>query len=68
MPAENKVTKEEWEKYTYNEGLPENYGPFRDLLQVYSKIPADEVDEHLLSIVSYAYPHNICTYNTMHRN
>ncbi|KAL1844524.1 hypothetical protein VTK73DRAFT_2357 [Phialemonium thermophilum] len=41
-----------WKAQVYREELPEDVQPFRDLLQSYSKIPPEEVDDHLHRIVS----------------
>ena len=38
--------------WTYQEELPEDIGPARHLLEVYSKIPFKEMDNHIRRVVS----------------
>ncbi len=38
-------------KFTYQENLPEDYSEFRKLLETYSKIPPEEVEDHIYKIV-----------------
>lgn len=40
-----------WKKQNFEDKVPEDLGAFRTLLETYSKIPPEEVDEHLLKIV-----------------
>ncbi|KAF9888755.1 hypothetical protein FE257_008330 [Aspergillus nanangensis] len=44
------VQRDEWKAKSYDEELPDNIGPFRELLENYSKIPPEEVDQHLRDI------------------
>lgn len=46
----------EWKAKNYTEDLPDDIGPFRELLENYSNIPPEKVDEHLHSIVGIPYP------------
>jgi hypothetical protein len=45
-----------WKAKNYTEGLPDDIGPFRELLENYSNIPPEKVDEHLYSIAGIPYP------------
>lgn len=47
-----------WKAQTYVEKLPEDIGPFRNLLETYSKIPSAEVDDHLYKIVRFPFTKN----------
>ncbi|KAL6811465.1 hypothetical protein J3E69DRAFT_349697 [Trichoderma sp. SZMC 28015] len=38
-----------WKRFTYVEDLPDELGPFRKLLEEYSKVPPNETDELLVS-------------------
>ncbi|KAM6485673.1 hypothetical protein HDV62DRAFT_403067 [Trichoderma sp. SZMC 28011] len=38
-----------WKRFTYVEDLPDELGPFRKLLEEYSKVPQNETDELLVS-------------------
>jgi hypothetical protein len=42
----------------YQEELPGDIGPMRQLLEQYSKIAAGNVDSHLYAIVSLTFPSN----------
>jgi hypothetical protein len=42
----------EIQKWAFMPNLPDNITPVRDLLVRYSKIPAEEIDPHLIRIVS----------------
>ena len=44
-----------WKAKNYQEALPDDIGLFRALLEQYSNIPAERVDEHLYQIVSIEY-------------
>ncbi|KAK1767601.1 hypothetical protein QBC33DRAFT_569922 [Phialemonium atrogriseum] len=44
-----------WKANTFLEELPDDIRPFRDLLETYSKIPPDEVDNHLYKIRDKAW-------------
>ena len=46
----------EIQKWAFMPNLPDNIAPIRDLLIRYSQIPAEEIEPHLLKIVSYLYP------------
>lgn len=43
----------ELQKWAFMPGLPDNITPIRDLLVRYSRIPSEEIDSHLIRIVSY---------------
>ncbi|PTB66649.1 hypothetical protein BBK36DRAFT_1117593 [Trichoderma citrinoviride] len=43
------LVPENWKQLTYVDELPEDIGPFRKLLEDYSKVPPNKVDEHLLN-------------------
>lgn len=45
----------EWKARNYREDLPDDIGPFRELLQNYSNIPPEKVNEHLYYIVGIPY-------------
>ena len=45
------LVPENWKQLTYVDELPEDIGPFRKLLEDYSKVPPNKVDEHLLNAV-----------------
>jgi hypothetical protein len=45
-----------WKANTYLEKLPDDIQPFREVLETYSKIPPEEVDDRLYKIVRI-YPH-----------
>lgn len=45
-----------WKARNYTEDLPDDIGPFRELLENYSNIPPEMVNEHLHSIVGIPYP------------
>ncbi|EFY95250.1 S-adenosylmethionine-dependent methyltransferase family protein [Metarhizium robertsii] len=40
--------KASWQEYAYVKDLPDDIAPFKELLQQYSKVPPDKVDELLL--------------------
>lgn len=40
---------------TYFEDLPDDISPFRELLEKYSNIPPEKVNEHLYAIVCISY-------------
>lgn len=42
---------ETWKKLAYIDEVPEDIGPFRKLLEEYSKVPPNEIDELLLNTV-----------------
>lgn len=44
-------------EWTYQEDLPEDIGPARHLLEVYSKIPFKEMDDHIRRVVSDSVVH-----------
>lgn len=48
-----------WKANTYLEKLPDDIQPFRELLETYSKVPAEEVDDRLYKIV-WIYPISPC--------
>lgn len=43
----------EIQKWAFMPNLPDNIAPIRELLTRYSKIPADEIEPHLIKIVSH---------------
>lgn len=43
----------EIQKWAFMPGLPDNITPIRDLLVRYSRIPTEQIDSHLIRIVSY---------------
>jgi hypothetical protein len=53
-----------WKKHAYVEELPDNIGPFKQLLQEYSKVPAGEVDELLRRTVSLVHRRRRVTSST----
>lgn len=40
-----------WKRFAYVDDLPEDIGPFRTLLEKYSKVPPSEIDGLLLRTV-----------------
>lgn len=42
----------EIQKWAFMPGLPDNITPIRDLLVRYSRIPTEQIDSHLIKIVS----------------
>lgn len=40
-----------WKRFTYVDNLPEDIGLFRKLLEEYSNIPPEEIDDVLLRTV-----------------
>jgi hypothetical protein len=53
--AKSRVTDEqraEFKKRFYSAKLPENFDVARQVLEQYSGIPANQVDDHVLKIVS----------------
>lgn len=49
--------KARWRKLVYVEEVPSNIDRFRELLENYSKVPADEVDALLVRTVSFVPKH-----------
>lgn len=45
----------ELQRWSFIPELPTDIGAMRELLQNYSKIPAEEIDRHLIGIVSRLY-------------
>lgn len=45
-----------WKARNYTEDLPDDIGLFRELLENYSNIPPEMVNEHLYFIVGIPYP------------
>lgn len=45
-----------WKARNYTVDLPDDIGTFRELLENYSNIPPEKVNEHLHSIVGIPYP------------
>lgn len=48
-----------WKKAFYLPKLPQNITVMRRILEEYSQIPANEVDDHILKIVSIPFPSTI---------
>lgn len=43
------------QSWAYIPDLPDDIGPIRNLLLVYSRIPASDIDSHILRVVSVFY-------------
>lgn len=48
----HEIALDRWKRFTYVDDLPDELGPFRKLLEEYSKVPPNETDELLVSTVS----------------
>jgi hypothetical protein len=46
---------ETWKKLTYIDELPQDIGLFRKLLEQYSRVPPNEIDELLFNTVGIAH-------------
>lgn len=46
--------------WTYLEELPKDIGPARHLLEVYSKIPYQDLEGHIRRVVSVVFFDNLC--------
>jgi hypothetical protein len=51
----NDAQRQLWNNSFYLPKLPENIDVARKILEDYSEIPASEVDDHILKIVSICY-------------
>ncbi|KAL6799725.1 hypothetical protein J3E68DRAFT_254399 [Trichoderma sp. SZMC 28012] len=45
----HEIALDRWKRFTYVEDLPDELGPFRKMLEEYSKVPPNETDELLVS-------------------